>query len=151
MEFVILPLYSSRKIEKFVPAKSGLNQWNTGGRKRDFGEMYIPVPSLIHKKFPTFFPPRDKNFIIKTPLGEILNAKICQDNSKALMSNPNKALSNWLLRDVLGLKNGEILSYDRLQILDFDSVIIRKISDDNYEIDKAKFGDFERFKDSLDI
>ena len=38
------------------------------------------------------------------PTGEIFSAKLCQENSKALMTNPNKALSDWLLRKVLQLK-----------------------------------------------
>ncbi|WP_323807506.1 hypothetical protein [Moraxella catarrhalis] len=28
----------------------------------------------------------------------MLNAKVCQENSKALMTNPNSALADWLLR-----------------------------------------------------
>ena len=82
-EFVILPLYGYKNKEKFVFEKSGLNQWNAGGRKRDFGEIYIPIPIEIHKKFPNFFPPRDQKFNLKVPNDEILSAKVCQDNSKA--------------------------------------------------------------------
>src|SRR5690554_4728056 len=49
VNYVILPLYGYKKKEKFVYEKSGLNQWNAAGRKRDFGEVYIPIPSEIHK------------------------------------------------------------------------------------------------------
>ena len=59
--FVILPLYSTRSVikggEKYVPQHSGLNQWNAGGRERKSGEVYIPVPWDIHKRYGDFFPP----------------------------------------------------------------------------------------------
>jgi len=45
--FVILPLYSTKnKDKKEVAEKSGLNQWNAGGRKRDLGE----ISNLFSKK-----------------------------------------------------------------------------------------------------
>ena len=49
--FVILPLYSITKEDKKVHEKSGLNQWNAEGRKRDLNEIYIPIPAWIHKDF----------------------------------------------------------------------------------------------------
>ena len=146
-EFVILPLYGYKNKEKFVFEKSGLNQWNAGGRKRDFGEIYIPIPIEIHKKFPNFFPPRDQKFNLKVPNDEILSAKVCQDNSKALMTDPNKALSDWLLRKVLQLKEGEVATIEKLNALGFDSVIITKIDDENFEIDIRKTDTFERFQE----
>jgi len=72
-------------------------------------------------------------------------AKLCQENSKALMTNPNKALSDWLLRKVLKLQEGELLTYDRLKLLGIDSVRITKIADDKYRIDFAKIDSFEEF------
>jgi hypothetical protein len=104
--FVILPLYGIQKKEKHIFEKSGLNQWNANGRKRDFGEVYIPIPAELHKKYPNFFPSRDEEFNLQIPTGEVFNAKLCQENSKALMTNPNNALSDWLLRKVLQLKEG---------------------------------------------
>lgn len=145
VNYVILPLYGYKKKEKFVYEKSGLNQWNAGGRKRDFGEVYIPIPSEIHKQFPDFFPDRDKLFNLKIPTGEIFSAKVCQDNSKALMTNPNKALSDWLLRKVFQVKEGELLTIEKMEALGFDSVIIIKDKDGNYKIDKAKTDSFENF------
>lgn len=145
VNYVILPLYGYKKKEKFVFEKSGLNQWNAGGRKRDFGEVYIPIPSEIHKQFPNFFPDRDKLFDLKIPTGEIFSAKVCQDNSKALMTNPNKALSDWLLRKVFQVKEGELLTIEKMEALGFDSVIIIKDKDGNYKIDKAKTDSFENF------
>lgn len=144
-DFVILPLYSKKNDEKFVFEKSGLNQWNAGGRKRDFGEVYIPIPAEIHKQFPNFFPARDDLFDLKIPTGEVFSAKVCQDNSKALMTNPNKALSDWLLRKVFQLKEGELLTIEKMRELGFDSVIIYKDGKGNYEIDKASADSYEEF------
>lgn len=53
-------------------------------------------------------------FNLITPDGKILNAKVCQEHSKALMSNPNSTLANWLLRQLLNLKEGEIATKERL-------------------------------------
>jgi hypothetical protein len=39
------------------------------------------------------------DFNLQIPTGEIFSAKVCQENSKALMTNPNKALSDWLLSE----------------------------------------------------
>lgn len=143
--YVILPLYGFRNKEKFVFEKSGLNQWNAGGRKRDFGEVYIPIPAEIHRQFPDFFPERDKLFELKIPTGEIFSAKVCQDNSKALMTNPNKALSDWLLRKVFQVKEGELLTIEKMNELCFDSVVIIKDENGNYKIDKAKLDSYEQF------
>ncbi|MCF8307031.1 MAG: hypothetical protein K9I71_11035 [Ignavibacteriales bacterium] len=145
VNYIILPLYGFRKKQKFVFEKSGLNQWNASGRKRDYGEVYIPIPIQIHRFFPDFFPPRDVAFNLKVPSGEVLSAKICQDNSKALMTNPNNALSDWLLRKVLKLQEGELATFEKLNSLGFDSVIIRKTDNENYSIDKAIIDSYEYF------
>jgi len=148
INFVILPLYSLRESKvnyKVIPVKSGLNQWNAGGRLRDAGEVYIPIPKIIHDRCPEFFPSRETPFNLHVPTDEILNAKLCQENSKALMTNPNNALSDWLLRKVLKLKEGELLTYDRLKLLGTDSVRITKIDNQNYKIDFAKIDSYENF------
>lgn len=146
VNYVILPLYGINKDKsKFVFEKSGLNQWNAGGRKRDISEVYLPIPAVIHHKYPNFFPPRDKKFNLKVPTGEILSVKVCQDFSKALMSDPNKALSDWLLRKVLELKEGELATIEKLDKLGFDSVIIIKDDKENFKIDIMKTGSFENF------
>lgn len=145
VNYVILPLYGIKEKRKFVFEKSGLNQWNAGGRKRDISEVYLPIPAEIHHKYPDFFPPRDKKFNLKVPTGEILSVKVCQDNSKALMSDPNKALSDWLLRKVLELKEGELATIEKLDKLGFDSVILIKEDNDNFKIDIRKTDSFEEF------
>ena len=59
------------------------------------------------------------------------------------MTNPNKELAKWLLRDLLKLKEGELATYERLAILGFDSVRITKIREGFYTIDvsDSKFED----------
>ena len=147
--YVVLPLYGIHKREKFVFEKSGLNQWNAGGRKRDFGEIYIPIPIEIHKKYPNFFPPRDEIFNLQIPTGDIFSAKVCQENSKALMTNPNKALSDWLLRKVLQLKEGELATMEKLDKLGFDSVIILKDENGDFKIDIMKTDTYSEFNTDI--
>lgn len=143
--YIVLPLYGTKNKEKFVFEKSGLNQWNAGGRKRDMGEIYIPIPSNIHKEYPNFFPERDEHFNLEIPTGEVFEAKICQDNSKALMTNPNKALSDWLLRKILQLKEGELATIEKLDKLGFDSVIITKNKKGDFKIDIMKTNAYTEF------
>jgi len=145
VNYVVLPLYGLRNKEKHVFEKSGLNQWNASGRKRDFGEIYIPIPIEVHRRYPSFFPSRDEKFVLKVPSGEVLSAKVCQENSKALMTDPNKALSDWLLRRVLQLKEGELATIEILDELGFDSVIIIKDINGNYKIDIMKTNSYLSF------
>lgn len=142
IDTIYLPLYGRGKK---VFANSGLNQWNAKGRKRDFNEVYIPVPSRFYKHKATFFPTRDIVFSLKLPNGKIIDAKICQSNNKALMSNPNEALGRWILRDVFKLKEGELLSNEMLELYGVDSVRIDKIDRLKYEINFSKQNSYELF------
>lgn len=141
-ETVYLPLYGRNKT---VYEKSGLNQWNAGGRKRDVNEVYIPIPVIIHKLFPSFFPDRDQPFTLMLPNGKELHSKICQAGNKALMSYSNKELGQWILRDVLRLKEGELLTYDKLQTIGIDTVRIDKLDDLKYEINFSEISSYEKF------
>ncbi|WP_277641796.1 restriction endonuclease [Wolinella succinogenes] len=141
-ETIFLPLYGRNHT---VFSKSGLNQWNANGRRRDINEVYIPVPIDVHKKYPNFFPNRETPFNLKLPNGKTIQTKICQDNGKALMSYSNRELGQWILRDVLKLNEGELLTYDKLQVLGIDSVRIDKLNDENYEINFAKNGSYDIF------
>lgn len=146
INYVILPLYGWKNKKKFVFERSGLNQWNAKGRVRNSGELYIRIPVEIHKLFPSFFPARDKSFELKAPSGEVFDAKLCQDNSKALMTNPNKALSDWLLRKVMRLEEGkELATIEKMNKLGFDSVVIFKDSASKFRIDKSKLDSYEEF------
>lgn len=142
---VFLPLYSIKQGEKVVAKKSGLNQWNASGRARADDEVYIQIPAWIHREFPGFFPGRDEPFALLLPNGKKMSAKVCQDGSKALMSNPNIDLGKWILRDVLNLKEGELLTYEKLASIGLDSVVIYKSEDGAYDIDFARLGSYEEF------
>lgn len=160
-QFVILPLFSTRFND--VAEKSGLNQWNAGGRNRHANEVYIPVPSDIHKYFPNFFPPNEKgiNFNLHLPNAKILKASMCQDyyktingeninKGKGLMSNPNKELGQWILRDILKIPENTIVTLQMLQDAGIDSVEVRKIDNENYEIDFKKLNSYYEFIDQLE-
>lgn len=148
---VILPLYSTQgKQGKKVPERSGLNQWNARGRRRSYGEVYIPIPQEVHRQEPGFFPRRDEPFVLRLPTGELLHAKVCQEGNKALMTNPNDAIADWLLRKLFRLEEGELLTRKHLDELGFDAVVITDegSSDEGerlYAIDKAPLGSYESF------
>lgn len=143
-EKIFLPLYS-RKGNIHVSEKSGLNQWNASGRSRHSNEVYIPIPTIINEKFPNFFPPRERIFNLILPNKKTISSKICQDNDKALMSNPNSALGRWLLRDVLKLDEGVLVTYDKLLEIGIDAVEIEKIDNNEYEINFKSIGTYEDF------
>ncbi len=149
-----LPLYTRNKEGKFVAEKSGLNQWNAGGRKRDVNEIYIPYQKVDRDRKPEFFPPRDTAFTLHMPDGSVISAKVCQEADKknhaigkAIMSNPNKVLGKWLLRDVFELKEGTVLTYEMLEKFGIDSVVFTKNEDLDYSIDFAEIGTYEDFYD----
>jgi hypothetical protein len=137
-----LPLYQSNYK---VCEKSGLNQWNAGGRNRDPNEVYIPIPKRFNMNNPEFFPSRESPFIIILPDGRKMKSKVCQDNDKALMSDPNKMLGKWILREVLKFPERRILSYYDLMEIGIDSIRIDKIVDGTYELNFAKIGSYEAF------
>lgn len=98
VDYVILPLYSTKSETKHIPEKSGLNQWNAAGRTRKYGEAYIPVPKKIHLLCPDFFPGGDHFNLYFPGEQEPVMASLCQADLKALMSNPNDLLCKWIFR-----------------------------------------------------
>lgn len=141
---VILPLYSM-KGGIHVPQRSGLNQWNADGRLRDASEVYIPIPQLINDHFPEFFPSRNQSFVLRLPNRQALTAKVCQDGDKALMSNPNSDLGEWILREVLNIRPQTLVTYEMLLGRNIDSVIVTKINDNLFDIDIAPAGAYQEF------
>lgn len=149
LDYVFLPLYSRRNGDMEPGLGSGLNQWNAKGRARDPNEVYLPVPTDIHRVAKEFFPRnRVDTFSLLLPNGEKLSAKMCQDGEKGLMSNPNKALGKWILRDVLKLKEGTIVTRKILDEIGIDSIYIEKIDQRTYKLDFAKLGSFESFNET---
>ena len=61
------------------------------------------------------------------------------------MTNPNNALSDWLLRSVLRINEGELLTIQKLNELGFDCIILSKIDNENFKIDIAKENSYEDF------
>ena len=158
VDYVILPLYSSKNKsieDKTVYPASGINQWNAGGRKRKFGESYIPVPAQIHRDYPDFFPPRDKTFKLGLPNNEVVDAKICQDGGKALMTNPNDLLCDWLFRTIdpefsekkfeKRFNEKKAYTYFDLIRVGKDSVKISKESINSYKIEFTVLNSYEKF------
>ena len=151
-DYIVLPLYSPK--ENKVQEKSGLNQWNANGRKRDYNEVYIPIPSIIHKKKEKFFnyntdDKKTAPFNVKLPNGKTLSMKVAQQGGKALMSNPNSALGEWILRDILQLKEAELLTKEKLDTIGIDSVKLSKLKNGNYYLDFIKTGSYEEFEENL--
>ncbi len=147
-----LRLYSTNsKKGKYVPDKSGLNQWNAAGRKRNPNEVYISYPAEDRERSIGFFPPRDTVFDLIMPDGSLIPTKVCQDGGKAIMSNPNKILGEWLLRTVFELPEGTLVTYEMLKKFGIDSVIFTKLNDGRYKIDFAEIGTYEDFTETVDL
>lgn len=149
---VVLPLYSTRGGSKNVPAMSGLNQWNAGGRPRQPGESYIAVPKVVHSLCPNFFPERDVQFELSLPNRQVVTAKMCQSGSKALMSSPNSSLNLWLFLKIDGNFESYLkrfaekrpYNYGDLEMLGFDSLMIEKF-DREFIATPAPIGSFEKW------
>ena len=157
-EFVVLPLYGIKNGNKVVFEKSGINQWNASGRLRKYGEAYIPVPSIIHQIKPDFFPPREKYFSLTLPNSEVVNASVCQDNSKALMSNPNDELCKWLYKvidpdfsdyDFNKQPNRKPFTYEDLLRVGKDCVVVYKSGED-FRLQFGEIGKYEEFLENIE-
>jgi hypothetical protein len=60
------------------------------------------------------------------------------------MSNPNKALGKWLLRDVLAVPEGQVITYEDLEVYGIDSVLFTKLGDLEYKVDFCQLGTYDR-------
>ena len=157
-EAVVLPLYAMKKGAKYVFPKSGINQWHAGGRTRSFGEAYIRIPQSVHRAAPGFFPSRDVRFQLSLPNGERVKAKVCQDNDKALMADPNVDLAKWLFATLDGsldvanrrLEENRPYTYDDLLAIGKDCVEVIKLKTGQYQIKLGEIGGFESFLEQED-
>ncbi len=150
-DYIVLPLYNPRNRE--VEKKSALNHWNANGRKRNENEVYIPIPSWIHKVKVNFFDYntddyKTEPFTVLLPNGEKLSMRVCQSGGKALMSNPNNLLGRWILRDVLNIPVGKLVTRELLDIIGIDSIKLTKIETGFYEMTFLKTGSFELFENT---
>lgn len=167
-EFVVLPLYKTRGKEHEVAERSGINQWNAGGRERKFGEAYIPVPKALLDNRKGFFPFHNgergleaEHFELTLPSGKKVSAKLCQANFKGLMSSPNADLLEWVFAVIDGsiqmaqtrfnpsdpTKNRPYTYADLVRI-GKDAVYIFKNSHKDFTICFAPFGAYDYFKET---
>lgn len=163
--YVVLPLYTtskSRNGNMVVAEASGINQWNAGGRERKFGEAYIPIPHALLQANWDFFCFKDGkavDFNLELPNGEVITARLCQANFKALMSDPNTKLLNWLYEVIDGSyakaesrfnkQNKELnrpYTYEDLERIGKDSVALIRVEQYHYKIKFMPLGAFELFK-----
>jgi hypothetical protein len=143
---ICLRLYSTHPDgTKFIADKSGLNQWKANGRRRNPNEIYIPYPAEDRANTVGFFPPRKTVFKLTLPDGQTIPAKVCQADGKAIMSNPNRILGEWLLRKVFEVSEGTLITYQMLVRFGVDSVVFTKVGDLQYTVDFAQIGTYERF------
>jgi len=132
MSNYILPLYSHR--DRCVKSKSGLNASHASQKKRprDSYEVYIPIPKAFYDSYGNPFP--DGTFNLVLPSGKKLEASICQQDSKSLMTKPNTDLGYWILNE-LGNVAGTVITNSHLTIVGFDTVKLTKDKCGDFHID----------------
>lgn len=162
-EEVILPLYQDKKEGPFVSPCSGVNIRHSKPKNKGSNtlrpkyEIEVRVSMWIHHVFPGFFginafkEDEIKNnelndFDLILPDGKILRGRIKQDNGKSLQTNPQGALGEWILKDVLGFENREVVTMEHLQALGIDSLRITKLDNKHFKITVAETGAYEKFK-----
>lgn len=151
LESAVLPLYSTRRLAgKYVPEKNNLNMRFAGGRPRDIYEVGIPIPADFRNAHPNFFMGINYPFELILPNGNSLLAKQCQQDGKALMSNPNSALGHWLIDEVLEISPETRITYDLLARYGIDAVKLDKFKNTEtntfvYKINFARTGSYEYF------
>lgn len=158
-EVIYLPIYSDSSYK--VEEKSGFNAWNAApktkgsSKPRPNFEAYIPIPKWVHHVFPKFFgfdalDDNERNqseaFRLHLPDGQIIPAIVTQSAGKSLQTNPQSVLGKWILHDVLGLQERELLTMKHLTELGVDSLKITKINDGNFKVELAETYAFEKWK-----
>ena len=160
---IYLPLYQDKKEGRIVSNCSGINIRHSKSKTKGSNiprpeyEIEVRVSKWIHHVFPKFFGldalseeeiKNDKlnDFDLILPDGRILRGRIKQQNGKSLQTNPQGALGEWILKDVLGLKNREVVTWDLLDKLGIDSLKIIKQDDKHFRITVAETGAYEKFK-----
>jgi hypothetical protein len=149
---------------------------------RPLNEVYIPIPREFHKQHPDFFTRNifkfeeeqrnyqgenkpEVRFYLQLPNGKKIPSLVTQSNMKGLQSGSNterdengkrygqSALGQWLLVDVLGLKDRKLVTREWLQKKGTDSVRLWRNKDDYsiINIDFAPIGSFEAFMNNEPI
>jgi hypothetical protein len=169
--------YSSQEVEEKSGLNSWRAAPKNKGSEtqRPLNEVYIPVPKEFHNKNPDFFcenilniieerkskePDRPEvRFHLQLPNGKKIPALLTGDNMKNFQSGSKterdeygklygqNALGQWLLIDVLGLKERKKVTREWLEKKGTDSVRLWRKKDDYsiIHIDFAPIGSFEAF------
>lgn len=114
-----------------VPARSGLNWGQRPGRDPD--QAYLPVPGKVAQS--GFFPPRRKNFTVRTDDFQSIVCAIAQDKDKAIHSTFDNAELGRYFRKRLSVPFGEPVTRRHLDGYGRDSVTIRKVDESLYLLD----------------
>ena len=149
---------------------------------RPLNEIYIAVPSAFHEAHPDFFvrdiskvmekkksAPKGSrdgeiSFRIHLPNGKSFPGRLTQDGFKAFQSGSNTerdeqgklygqdALGQWLLVDVLNLRERQPVTRHWLWEKGTDAIRLWRYADDyeSFHLELAPFGAFERFMKGMD-
>lgn len=180
---IYLPLYSYKhqevKEKSGLNAWNSASKVKGSNKPRPLNEVYIPVPIEFHKKHPSFFcndifsiidtrkgvNKQEVRFHLQLPNGKKIPALLTGDNLKNFQSgsntekdeNGNKygqdALGQWLLIEVLGLKERKKVTKEWLESKGTDSIRLWRNKDDykTINIDFAPVGSFEHFMNNEPI
>lgn len=120
-----------------VEAKQAVENEYVRGKKDGSGKP-LKAPKLS----------KSISFTLRLPNGDKYPALFGQAGFKAVQTNPQSALGNWLLYDVLGLEPQELVTKELLENKGFDSVQLWHPNPKDKSlvyIDFAPVGSFERF------
>lgn len=162
-EAIYLPLYQDKKEGRIVTDCSGVNIRHSKPKSKGSNtprpeyEIEVRVSKWIHHIFPNFFGINALNedeiknqqindFDLILPDGRVLRGRIKQQNGKSLQTSPQGALGEWILKDVLGLENREVVTWELLNKLGIDSLKVIKVDDKHFNITVAETGAYEKFK-----
>ncbi len=160
---IYLPLYQDKKEGRVVSDCSGINIRHSKPKSKGSStprpgyEIEVRVSKWIHHVFPNFFglnaldEEQVKNselndFDLILPDERVLRGRIKQQNGKSLQTNPQGALGEWILKDILGLENREVVTWELLDRLGIDSLKITKLNDKEFKVTVAETGAYEKFK-----
>jgi hypothetical protein len=131
LNFVTLPLVTTRNGELQVPSRSGLNWGQRPGRNED--QAYLSIPADIQRS--GFFPDSGISFDVVCDDGFKMSCVRAQQNGKGLQSQKNNAILGSYLRKRLGLKSGQLIIIQHLYNYGRLSVDISKSENGEYLLD----------------
>lgn len=164
-EEIYLPLYQDKKEGKVVSERSGINMRHSSSKvkgkniPRPEYEIEVRVSKWIHHLFPNFFGidalneddiknTKLNDFDLVLPDDRVLRGRIKQQGGKSLQTNPQGDLGKWILKDVLGLENREVVTMQYLETLGIDSLKITKENEKTFRVTVAPIGSYEEFKNN---